>query len=69
MTNNDYSAYLNGIEMGARMIRRNAKLLPARPDFETRAEDELAKARQVLTEALEGVIKAQGEYRRKPVDA
>jgi len=69
MTNNDYSMYLNGIELGARMIRRNTKLLPARPDFETRAEDELTKARQALTEALEGIIKAQAEYRHKPVDA
>ncbi|WP_315731741.1 MULTISPECIES: hypothetical protein [unclassified Bradyrhizobium] len=69
MRASDYSAYLTGIEMGARIMIRNAKLMPSRPDFETKAEAELARARQVLTDALESVVRAQAEYQRKPVDA
>lgn len=67
MTASDYSAYLTGIEMGARIMARNAKLLPARPDFETNAEAELARAREVLADALEHVVQAQAAYQRKPV--
>lgn len=69
MTSSDYSTYLDGIEMGARIMIRNALSLPRRPDFETRAEDQLARARKVLAEALENVVRAQAEYQRKPVDA
>lgn len=69
MTSSDYSMYLNGIEMGARIMMRNALSLPRRPDFETRAEDQLAQARKVLTDALENVVRAQAEYERKSVDA
>lgn len=69
MTSSDYSMYLNGIEMGARIMMRNALSLPRRPDFETRAEDQLAQARRVLGDALEAVVRAQAEYERKPVDA
>jgi len=69
MTGDDYRAYLNGVELGARMIARNVHLMPRRPDFETNAEVELSNARQVLTEALESVIKAQGAYQLKPADA
>jgi hypothetical protein len=69
MTASDYSAYLTGIEMGARIMTRNARLLPARPDFETNAEAELARARKVLADALEAVAQAQVIYQRKPVEA
>jgi hypothetical protein len=69
MTTSDYSAYLTGIEMGARIMIRNARLLPARPDFETNAEAELARARKVLADALEAVVQAQVIYQRKPVEA
>jgi hypothetical protein len=69
MTTSDYSAYLTGIEMGARIMTRNARLLPARPDFETNAEAELARARKVLADALEAVVQAQVIYQRKPVEA
>jgi hypothetical protein len=69
MTTSDYSAYLTGIEMGARIMTRNARLLPARPDFETNAEAELARARMVLADALEAVVQAQVIYQRKPVEA
>lgn len=69
MTENDYSFYLRGIEFGTGIVMRNVNRLPRRPDFETRAEDQLAEARKVLTEALENVIKAQAIYQRKPVDA
>jgi hypothetical protein len=69
MTTSDYSAYLTGIEMGARIMTRNARLLPARPDFETNAEAELARARAVLADALEAVVQAQVIYQRKPVEA
>jgi hypothetical protein len=69
MTTSDYSAYLTGIEMGARIMTRNARLLPARPDFETNAEAELERARTVLADALEAVVQAQVIYQRKPVEA
>lgn len=69
MTSDDYSMYLDGIEMGARIMIRNTISLPRRPDFETRAEDQLAQARKVLTDALESVVQAQAQYQRKPVDA
>jgi hypothetical protein len=65
MTTSDYSAYLTGIEMGARIMTRNARLLPARPDFETNAEAELARARTVLADALEAVVKAQSNTRTR----
>jgi hypothetical protein len=67
MTHSDYSAYLTGIELGARIMSRNARLLPSRPDFETNAEAELARARTVLAEALENVVKAQAAYQSKRV--
>jgi hypothetical protein len=69
VTTSDYSAYLTGIEMGARIMTRNARLLPARPDFETNAEAELERARTVLADALEAVVQAQVIYQRKPVEA
>ena len=69
MTHDDYSAYLIGIETGARMAARNALMLPKRPNFETNAEAELERAFKVLAGALDAVITAQKEYRNKPVDA
>lgn len=67
MTSEDYKLYLDGIEIGARMAARNARMLPNRPDFETRAEDELANAHQALAAALEQIVTAQAEFRSKAV--
>lgn len=63
------SPHLQFIIAGAQMAARHARRLPVRPDFQSYAEDELAKCRQVLVDALEEIVNAQSEYQRKPVDA
>lgn len=60
---------LQFIEAGAEMARRHALMLPIKPDFETKAEDELAKTRKVLEEALANIIAAQAIYNNKPGEA
>jgi hypothetical protein len=59
---------LQFIEAGAEMARRHALMLPVKPDFETKAEDELAKTRKVLESALANIIAAQAIYANKPVE-
>lgn len=65
----DISFYLQGIEMGARSVARNVKSLPFKRGFETRAEDEMEKARQALLDALHMIQEAQGWYHDLPVEA
>lgn len=60
---------LDFIEAGASMAARNAKALPFRPDFTTKAQDELAKARKVLEEALQNIIAAQSIYENKSLES
>lgn len=61
--------HLHFIESGAAMAARHARLLPAKPDFETIAESELAEARTILQNALEQIVKAQAVYQSKTADA
>lgn len=60
---------LQFIEAGAEMAARHAQLLPIKPGFETKAEDELAKARSVLESALANIIAAQAIYANKPMES
>lgn len=62
------SPHLQFIEAGAAMAARHAKALPLRPDFESLAEDELRKVREVLQSALSQVIVAQAAYRETPAE-
>jgi len=61
--------HLHFIEAGCEMAARHAGLLPARPDFESLAEIELAEVRKVLHNALEQIITAQAMYQSKKADA
>jgi hypothetical protein len=56
---------LQFIEAGAAMAARHARMLPARPVWETKAEAELIATRQVLESALANVIAAQAIYASK----
>lgn len=69
MTADDYRSYLSGIELGARQAARNAKMLPARPEFETNAEAELDHAFRTLAAALDEIITARKALKGKPVAA
>jgi hypothetical protein len=60
------SPHLQFIEAGAQMAARHARALPLRPGFESLAEDELRKVREVLQSALTQVIVAQAAYRETP---
>jgi hypothetical protein len=62
------SKHLQFIEAGSQMAVRHAEMLPLRPSFETKAEDDLAKARKALEAALANVIAAQAVYSNKPVE-
>lgn len=62
------SKHLQFIEAGAQMTVRHAEMLPLKPSFETKAEDELVKARAVLEGALANIIAAQAVYANKPVE-
>lgn len=64
----DISFYLQGIEMGARIVRSNVLQLPSRPPYETLAEEALEEACRALSHALETIVQAQAEYQSKPVD-
>lgn len=61
--------HLQFITSGAQMAARHARMLPVRPGFQSYAEDELAQCRQVLTEALAEIERAQAEYQCKRADA
>jgi hypothetical protein len=60
--------HLAFIEAGAAMAARHAKALERRPGFESFAEDELSKAREVLQRALSNVIVAQAAYQETPAE-
>lgn len=60
---------LQFIEAGAEMAARHARMLPLKPAFETKAQDELAQARKVLESALQKIIAAQTAYESKPAQA
>jgi hypothetical protein len=62
------SPHLQFIEAGAQMAARHARQLVMRPDFESLAEDELRKTREVLQAALSKVIIAQAAYRETPTE-
>lgn len=64
----EVSSHLQFIEHGASMAARRAKLLPFKPSFETKAQDELANARKVLEEALANIIAAQAIYSSKTTE-
>ena len=66
--NEKISPHLNFIEAGAQMAARHARQLVMRPDFESLAEDELRKTREVLQAALSKVIIAQADYRETPTE-
>ena len=48
--------------------RREVNRLPARPNFFSLTEDELADTRATLERALEDVKAAQAEYAAKPLE-
>jgi hypothetical protein len=58
--------HLDFIEAGAAMAARHAMALSRRPGFESLAEDELRKVREVLQSALSQVILAQSSYHETP---
>ena len=61
-----YSTYL---QSDAATILRNARELASMPEFETKAGDELHRAKRELEAALEAVNLALGELSAKPVAA
>jgi hypothetical protein len=61
----DISKHLQLIEAGAEMAARHAGRLVAKPNFETLAEDELAKAERILEKALQDVREARAKYGSK----
>jgi hypothetical protein len=61
--------HLNFIRSGAEMAARHARQLPFRPDFETKAQSELAETRAVLEIALQRIINAQAVYESKPMES
>lgn len=63
------SPHLQFIEAGASMAARHARQLVLRPDFESLAEDELRKTREVLQAALSNVIIAQAAYRETAIES
>jgi len=60
---------LQFIEAGAEMAARHARMLPFKPPFETKAQDELAHARKVLESALASIIAAEIIYETKPAES
>jgi hypothetical protein len=62
------SPHLQFIEAGADMAVRHAMALPVRPGFESLAEHELRRVREVLQDALTNVIIAQNAYQAKPLE-
>jgi len=65
---NSVRPHLHYIEAGAAMAARHARELQIRPNFESRAEHELAELRSVLSSALAFVISAQEHIKSKPVE-
>lgn len=59
--------HLHLIEAGAEMAARHADRLLSRPDWETLAQNELAKAEKVLECALQQVREARASYGSKDI--
>ena len=66
---------LGGIENHSKWLQdssaslvRYLKMLVERPSFESRAEDEMARAETALTEALATVKEMRQNYQAKPVE-
>lgn len=59
--------HLHLIEAGAEMAARHADQLLVRPDWETLAQDELARTERVLENALRTVRAARASYGSKDV--
>jgi hypothetical protein len=60
---------LQFIEAGASMAARHARMLPGRPEWETKAQHELILAQRTLETALENIKAAQVIYSRKDLVA
>jgi hypothetical protein len=58
--------YLDKIEGGAEMVARRTRQLLALPEFDTRAEYEVASAERVLEKALQRIRTARAELANKP---
>ena len=56
---------LHRIESYSHAVMRAVGELPARPNFETKAEDAIFKTEQTLIEALKSIQAAKKEYGRK----
>lgn len=62
----EVSEHLQYIEHGASMVCRRVGMLSRTPSFRARAQDELDRAEQTLTDALEKIRSAKGAYATKP---
>jgi hypothetical protein len=60
--------HLHAAQEYAYRARREINRLPARPNFFSLTEDELADTRATLERALEEVKTAQADYLNKPID-
>ncbi|MET4210490.1 hypothetical protein [Bradyrhizobium sp. LA2.1] len=60
--------HLDFIEAGAAMAARHARALSRRPSFESLAEDELRRTRDVLQRALSDITAAQEAYQKAPAE-
>jgi hypothetical protein len=58
---------LQFIEAGAEMAARHARMLPFKPSFETKAQEELKKTKQVLQSALASIVAAEALYESKDI--
>lgn len=72
----EIAPYLQGVERDASWLEQNAAglqrkvhILSARPDWETKAQDGMARAEAALARALEAVRAARAEYEAKPCAA
>jgi hypothetical protein len=61
-------SYSTGLNSYARSLVSAVTWLPMKPEFETKAEAELANAETVLTLALEIVKEARKTYAEKPTE-
>lgn len=60
--------HLTAAQEYAYRARREINRLPARPNFFSLTEDELADTRAALEAALETIKAAQAEYEATPID-
>ncbi len=62
------SPQLQFIAAGAEMVARRARMLPCRPEWQTRAQAELVEARKALETALAEIIAAEVIYETMPME-